>query len=86
MSAKKLPLEIRKLVQEVFAALDEWPLSSKDNEQLAKEDPKACLVALLKEIKEQLPEVSAMLHSTVESAAGEAAEAKRQAEHSASKS
>lgn len=84
MSAKKLPPQIKKLIQEVFAALDEWPLSSKDNEQLAKEDPEVCLVALLKEIKEQLPEVSAMLHSTVASAAGEAAEAKWQAEHQTS--
>lgn len=79
-----LPPAIKKLTREVFAALDEWPLSGKDNEQMAKEDPEACLVALLKEIKERLPEVYAMLHSTVDSAAGTAAVAKRQAEHQVS--
>lgn len=79
-----LPPEIRKLLVEVFAALDEKPLSTKKNEQLAKEDPKACLVALLKRIKERLPETGAMLDTTIQSAAGRVAIAKRKAEHSAS--
>lgn len=80
----KLPLQVKKLVQEVFAALDERPLSSKDNEQLAKEDPEACLVALLTKVKERLPVTGITLAFTIEEAAGEAAEAKWQAEHSPS--
>lgn len=85
MSAK-LPPRIQKLIQEVFAALDKRPLSSKENEQLAKEDPEACLVALLTKVKERLPVTGAMLGRTIESAAGEVAEAKWQAEHQSAQS
>lgn len=65
-----LPPKVSKLVQEVFAILDEQPLSSKAHEQRAKKNPEACLVALLEEIKERLPEGWAMLDSTVASASG----------------
>ena len=67
-----LSKEMTQLIQEIFAFLGE-------SGQLAKEDPEECLLALLKAIKERLPDVSAMLESTVGHAAGVVCEAKWEA-------
>ena len=67
-----LSKEMTQLIQEIFAFLGE-------SGQLAKEDPEACLTALLKKIKEQLPDVSAMLEFTVLEAAGDVNDAKLEA-------
>lgn len=75
-----LPSKVSKLVQEVFAILDEQPLSSKNHEQRAKEDPEACLVALLEEIKQRLPEGWETLDTTVASASGNIMMKNREAE------
>lgn len=51
--------EVQKLLQEVFGSIRE------DKRKLAEEYPEACLVSLLESIKADMPEVSAMLDSTV---------------------
>lgn len=54
--------EIKRLLQEVFGRLNE------EEGKHAGEYPEAYLVSLLENIKERLPEVSAMLYSTVDMA------------------
>jgi hypothetical protein len=85
MPAKRatLPPEIKKLVQEVIAPLDEVSLSE-DSKQLAKEDPEACLIGLLKQIRDDLKVTGATLKFTVDMATAEVVEANWQAEHQAS--
>ena len=50
---------VTRLLEEIFSGRE------KDRKRV-REDPEACLLCLLKSIKEELPEVSAMLYSTVE--------------------
>lgn len=57
-----LPKLVADLLQEVFARY------GKDGQQMAEEDPEACLVSLLTVIKRRLPEVYATLSMTVEMA------------------
>ncbi len=65
-----LHLETRKLVEEVFGFFDTHGFSSGSaREELAKNDPEACIISLLQSIKDRLPCVSAMLYSTVQMAA-----------------
>ena len=52
--------EIRKLIQEIYTRYDE-----RDGERAGKY-PEVYLVSLLEQIKEDLPEVSAMLDDTVD--------------------
>lgn len=56
--------ETRKLIEEVFELT-----GGESEKRLAQEDPEACIVSLLQNIKERLPNISAMLDSTVEMAA-----------------
>ncbi len=73
----KLSPEIRKLVQEVFAPL------GKKHAKLTKEDPELYLVALLKEIKQDLQETAVTLGTTIEGAAAEVSMAKLQEQYGA---
>jgi hypothetical protein len=65
-----LPKAVEQLVLDIAKYLDErqrWALEDKhSNTTRVKKDPVAWLVSLLKQTKKNLPEVSAMLYSTVE--------------------
>lgn len=54
--------EVKRLLQEVFTQFDE------EEGKRAEKYPEVYLISLLENIKERLPEVSAMLYSTVEMA------------------
>ena len=68
-----LPVTVVQLVREIYA-------DESNTEILAKlrDDPEEVLISLLTEIKQNLPEVSAMLRSTVESGAGGVLESVKQ--------
>ena len=68
-----LTKETTQLIQEIFAYLGEAG-------QLAKEDPEACIVALLKATKEDLQEIGVGLEFTVGHAADRVLEAKLELE------
>ncbi len=81
----KLSPEITQLIREAFAVFDDIPLNQ-GAEKLAIEDPEACVIALLKAIKEDLHVSAVCLDTTVGHAVGEVHEAKWQATRSRSKS
>ncbi len=62
--------ETAKLIEEVFEFFDTHGFSRVSKKaDLAKNDPEACIVSLLRRIKERLPVVSATLYDTIERAA-----------------
>lgn len=63
---------VKQLVQEVFAECYRRDATTgKEVRKEVEEDPEGYLLSLLMTIKEELPEVSAMLHFTVERASFE---------------